>query len=515
MTETPGNNTRIAKNAFFLYVRMILTMVVSLYTSRVVLQVLGVSDFGLYNVVGGVVSLLAFVNGTLASGTQRFLSYELGREDVEQLKTVFSTALLLHFILAVLIVVLSETVGVWFIYNKMNIAADRMQAAFWTFQFSVLAMAVSIIQVPFMASVIAHEKMNVYAYISVYDTVMKLVAVVLIQFIHYDKLVLYGGLILFVTITGELIYNLYCRSQYEECRFRFKYNKVAFHDIVVFSGWNIVGCTAATLQVQGVNVLLNIFCGTIVNAARGIAFQVNGAISQFVGSIQAAVNPQIVKLYAAGQMQEMTKLVLMNSRLAAFFLLLLTIPVFIEVEFILRIWLGTYPVYTPIFVRIILIQSVFQTITRPLVMVTHACGRLKMVSLTAGIILAFSFPVSYILLKTGNSPVVVFIVNVIPWITETLLILYWMRRYIGFPVKSFFKEVYIAVLPWAVVMYLVPYAISVFMSNKEIVKFLFVVLTSLCVSSFILYFQGMDAQMRIAVRHKIKSIINNRMNTVI
>lgn len=293
--QTSDNNKRIAKNTLLLYFRMLITMLVSLYTSRVVLQTLGISDYGLYNVVGGVVTMFTFINGTLATGTQRFLTFELGANNKEKLHKVFNTAMALHELLALVLFLLVETVGLWFLYNKMNIEPGRMDAAFWVFQFSCITMLINVIQVPYISSIISHEKMDIYAYMSIFDVVMKLLIVFLIQVVDYDKLILYGFLYLIVNCISALIYNVYCRRLFEECKISRVFDKKIFKEMMNFSGWNIFGCASVTFQGEGVNILLNMFFGTVVNAARGIAFQVNAIVVQFVGNFQMAVNPQIVK----------------------------------------------------------------------------------------------------------------------------------------------------------------------------------------------------------------------------
>lgn len=506
MSQSSDNNKRIAKNTLLLYFRMLITMLVSLYTSRVVLQTLGVSDYGLYNVVGGVVTMFTIVNGTLATGTQRFLTFELGANNKEKLHRVFNTAMLLHCLMALIIVLLVETVGLWFLYNKMNIEAGRMNAAFWVFQFSCVTMLINVIQVPYMSSIISHEKMDIYAYMSIFDVVMKLLMVFLIQVVDYDKLILYGFLYLVVNCISALIYNIYCRRQFDECKIRRLFDREIFKEMMNFSGWNIFGCASVTFQGEGVNILLNMFFGTVVNAARGIAFQVNNIVLQFVNNFQMAVNPQIVKHYAAGETNEMIKLSTVNSKLAAFLLLFILVPLFVEIEFVLKIWLGEYPAYAPIFLRIILLQSVVQTMTRPVVMMIHAVGKMKLVNLTAGGALLMILPVSYILLKLGASPVTVFMVNVIPWFLETLFELLCLKKYIGLSPLAFYKSVYGRVFPVGVLMFVLPY-ITYFSMVDGWLRFFAVCIVSVLSSSVLIYFMGLDKSMRAFVVNKISSIL--------
>jgi len=509
MDQTTENNKRIAKNTSLLYIRMLVTMCIGLYTSRVVLQTLGISDFGLYNVVGGIVAMFSFLNGNLAGGTQRFLSFELGTGNKQKLRKTFSTALILHIILALIILILAETLGLWFVYHKMNIGADRMNAALWVYQCSVLASMVSVIQVPFMSSLIAHEKMNIYAYMSIYDAGMKLLIVYFIQVIDYDKLILYAALILIVNVSAAIIYNKYCSIHYEECRFRFVFEKSLFKEMLSFSGWNVIGTFASACNGQGVNILLNMFFGTIVNAARGIAFQVNNILLQFVNNFQTAVNPQIVKYYANGQIVQMSRLVINNAKFAAFLLLIIAIPIFIEIEYVLRLWLGEYPKYAPLFLRIILIHSVISSMTRPLVAMVHASGKVKMVSLTSGICLLIALPVNYLFLKLGYPPEFVFIVNIIPTILEQFFETYWMRRYIGFSMKSFYLKVYCSVFPLSLILFIPPYIISSYIEN-DTSRFFTVGFTSIATSCIGIYFLGLNSSQRDSVLAFLKKKIFSR-----
>lgn len=506
------NNKRIAINTLYMYVRMLVIMLVGLYTSRVVLATLGASDYGLYNVVGGIVVVLASINGTLATGTQRFLSFAIGENDENKLKSVFSTALLLHILFAVVLLVIAESAGLWFLNTKMNIPEGREMAAFWVYQFSIITTVVSIIQVPFMSAIITHERMNIYAYMSIYDVSAKLLIVFLIQVVASDKLLLYAGLYCVVSFTSALIYNIYCRSKFMECRMIPKFNKLIFRDMAVFSGWNIFGCVAVPLQTQGLNILLNIFFNTIVNAARGIAVTVNNIIIQFVNNFQIAVNPQIVKLYAAGEKKEMTNLVINNSKFAGFLYLIIAVPLFVEIEFVLDLWLGEYPEYTIPFVRIILIQSLIQTLTRPVVMVVHAVGKMKGPNLTAGIALLLAVPMTYVLLKMGLDPVSVFAINLIPWLLETFFELYFENKYIGFPIWGFYKRVYLVVFPIALLIVMVPYLAHIFLPLEGLVRFFVVCTISVVTSSVVIYYLGLSKNLKKMVVGKVKSIVLSKFH---
>lgn len=508
------SNKRIAKNTLFMYFRMLIIMVVGLYTSRVVLATLGASDFGLYNVVGGIVVVLASINGTLATGTQRFLSFAIGENDENKLKTVFSTAVVLHLLFASIFLLIAETAGLWFLNTKMNIPVGREDAAFWVYQFSIISTIISIVQVPFMSAIIAHERMNVYAYMGIFDALSRLLVVYLIQVSEYDKLIFYSALICGVGAVSALIYNLYCRYKFSECKLHPKIDKTIFKEMAIFSGWNIFGCVAVPLQTQGLNILLNIFFNTIVNAARGIAVQINNIIIQFVNNFQTAVNPQIVKLYAAGEKQEMIHLVINNSKFAGFLYLFIAVPLFVEIEFVLDLWLVEYPEFTIPFVRIILIQSLIQTLTRPVVMVVHAVGKMKGPNLTAGIAILLAVPITYVLLKMGFDPVTVFAINIIPWLLETFFDLYYENKYIGFPIWGFYKNVYLVVFPIALIIGAVPYFAHVFLPLEGWGRFLIVCTISVITSCVVIFYLGLSPHLRKMVVNKVQSVISTKIKKI-
>ncbi len=439
------SNKRIAKNTIFLYLRMIVTMTVGLYTSRVILKTLGISDFGLYNVVGGFVAMLGFLNVTMANGTQRFLSFTLGENNVEKLRAVFSNSLIIHILITFIALLLAETVGLWFVINKLNIPEGREIAALLVYQFSIITFAISVLQVPFLSSIVAHERMNIYAYLSIYDAIMKLLIVYFVCKINYDKLVLYSIMICIVQLSCFFIYVAYCKKSFKEVTFRMVPNRKILKEMTGFSIWTLVGSLGYTTNGEGINVLLNMFWGTAVNAARGVAFQVNNVILGFSRNFQVAANPQIVKLYAEGDVKGMTDLALRTSRLSGYLLLILMLPFFLGIEFILKIWLGKYPEETPLFLRIILLQSLIQSLAGPVVTVTHAGGKLKMPNLTGGLFILSSLPVCYLALRLGCSPGLVLLINIYPWLLETFFDAYYAQKYTGFSLKRFYNEVYLKV----------------------------------------------------------------------
>lgn len=510
LTQTSANNKRIVKNTLLLYLRMIVMMFIGLYTSRVILNALGVSDLGLQNVAGGVVSMFTFLNGTLASGTQRFISYDLGSGDTIQLKKTFQTAMTLHLILALVIVLLSETVGLWYMYNKLNVEPGRMEAALWCFHLSVISSVVSIIQVPFMSCLIAHEKMGAFAYMTIYDATCKLLAAYLIMMVSFDRLIFYSSLCLVFSLIGTYIYNFYCRRHFDECSFTFGYDKAVFRKMLSFSSWNTLGCMAVVGQTTGVNLVINLFCGTAINGARAIAFQANGLIMRFVDNFQVAMNPQIIKYYSSNDIDNMSRLVIRGALIASFLLLFLGIPLFIEIEWVINLWLGKCPDYVPIFLRIVLIESLFRTMGNPTITAMHATGQMKEVNYTVGLILLCILPVSYLLFKLGFSVEFVLAANVIPWVIVPFVRIHWLNKYADnrFPTQKYLKQVYCKMPLLAILMFSVPYFIKCQMTDDNFLTFVIVGFASVITSSSVIYFWGMDSEMRLATNNMIKKIIS-------
>lgn len=438
-----------------LYVRMLLLMAVTLYTSRVILQVLGVEDFGIYNVVGGIVTMFTFLNGGMVSATQRYLTFEIGRGDKEKLRKVFTTAVQIHAAIAVIIVLLSETVGLWFLHNKMVIPADRMTAAMWVFQCSVIACVVNIMSIPYNADIIAHEKMSAFAYISIVEAALKLGIVFLLMCSPYDRLIVYAILLLAVQIAVRLIYTKYCTRHFEESKYGHFLDKSLFREMVFFAGWSFWGNLAVVLYTQGLNMMLNVFFGPVVNAARGIAVQVQGAVQQFVSNFQMALNPQITKNYAVGNLEQMHSLMFRSARFSFFLLFFLTLPILLETNFLLTIWLKTVPENTVIFTQIMICISLIYTTANPCVIANQATGKVKVYQMVVGSILLTILPISYIVLKVGAPAWSVFIVHFCVESVAQLSRMYMLRKLIHLPVREYFKNIYLpiaAVVTVAVIM---------------------------------------------------------------
>lgn len=498
-----ASNKRITRNTLFLYIRMLLTMGVTLYTSRVVLNALGEVDFGIFNVVGGIVTMLAFLNGIMSSGTSRFLTYELGCGNARQLNKVFSVALLIHIGIAGLVFLLAETIGLWFLMTQMTIPSERMDAAFWVYQFSVLSCVVQLTQTPYSASIIAHERMNIYAYISILEVVLKLgVAGLLVYCVTSDKLIFYAAAVFAVFLMVALIYRFYCMRRYVECRFHFVRDNNLYKTLLHFSGWDMIGTLCVVSQGQGINILLNLFFGPVVNAARGVAFQVEGAFNAFVGNFMLAVQPQIVKLFAIGELQEMIRLVNAGAKYAFYLVWLLALPVFLKTQYILSLWLKEVPEYTVVFLRLILINCLIRSVARTVVIAVHATGNIKKLNLWGGTIGLLPLPLSYIFLRLGYTPEIAFIVVIVCSLACNFAELMVLRKQVCFSLHRYLFQVYLTCCCVVVCSAVLPAMVRPYMENHI---FSLLAFGGLCLCSVILtvYLIGIDRQERKKINHFI------------
>ena len=446
MQNQSANNKRIAKNTLLLYVRMLFGMLVSLYTSRVILQTLGVEDYGVYNVVGGVISMFTFLNGAMSSATSRYITFEIGKGNIEQLKKVFSTSLQIHAVIALLIVILGETVGLWFLMNELVIPEGRMDAAMWVYQCSIVSCVVGIMSVPYNADIIAHEKMSAFAYISVLEIISKLAIVYLLVVLPFDKLKVYAVLVLMVGLLIRYIYTRYCHKHFEESHYIHRIDKPLLKEMSSFAGWSFWGNLASILYTQGLNMMLNIFFGPVVNAARGIATQIQGVVQQFVGNFQMALNPQITKTYAAGELQKMHSLMFRSARFSFMLLFFLSLPILLETNYILTLWLGIVLENTVIFARIIIAISLIYTIANPCVIANQATGKVKVYQAVVGGLLLLILPISYIVLKMGAPAYSVFIVHFCVESVAQFARMYMLRNMIDLPLLSYVKNIYLPIM---------------------------------------------------------------------
>lgn len=473
MSTQSENNKRIAKNTLMLYIRMLFTMVVSLFTSRVILQTLGIEDYGVYSVVGGIIPMFAFINGGMVAATQRYLSFEIGKGNLTQLKKVFSTSLQIHALIAFIIILLGETIGLWFLYEKLVIPVERMTAAFWVYQCSIVACVINIMSVPYNADIIAHEKMSAFAYISILEVVLKLIIVYALYITPWDKLITYAVLILSVQIIIRLVYARYCNKHFDESHYHHHIDKLLFKEMFSFAGWSCWGNLAGVLYTQGLNIILNIFFGPIVNAARGIAVQVQSTVQQFVGNFQVAINPQITKNYATGELSQMHNLMFRSARFSFFLLFFLTLPVLLETEYILTLWLRTVPPDTVIFTRWMIGISLIYTIANPCVIANQATGKVKVYQAVVGGILLLILPISYIVLRLGAPAYSVFIVHFCVESVAQVARMFMLRKYINLPMRAYLRHIYLPIL--IVVISSCPLPIYVnHLMNESFIRFLIV-----------------------------------------
>ena len=405
MSENISNNKRIAQNTLFLYFRMILIMGVTLYTSRVILDKLGVEDYGLYQVVGGVVGMLSFLNGTLSNGTSRFLTYELGARNHARLQATFSTAFYVHLVLGLIVFLLMETGGMWFLYHKLVIPPERLTACIWVFQLSILTTLVAITQVPYTAAIMAHERMGIYAYISIFEAFAKLAVCYLLSVSSFDRLIVYAILIAVVQILVAVFYRVYCIRHFSESRLQKVFDKSIFRGMMGFSGWNIMANLAETLKLQGVLVLINMFFAPAVAAAQAVANQVSNAMMQFVNNFRSAINPQIIKLYAAGNEEASRKLTLQTTVYCFDLILLLGFPAIIIMDELMHLWLVEVPEYAVVFTQWIIICNIISTFSASFYVPMMAANRMKSNSIAAVFLGIGQFVVLYFLLKIGFGPV--------------------------------------------------------------------------------------------------------------
>ena len=442
MSDNASNNKRIAKNTAFLYLRMFISMSVSLYTSRVILKTLGVEDYGVYNVVGGVVAMFSFINATMSSATSRFLTFEIGRNNQEKLKDTFNASFWVHVVIAAIVFILCETIGLWFLNYKMVIPEGREFAANIVFQLSILATIISITQVPYNATLIAHEKMDIYAYVEMANVFLRLAILYLLVIFKYDKLILYGILTLIVSTGIAMFYRMYGASKYKECHVQLKWQWPIIKPMLSFSGWDFFGNMSVTARTQGVSMLLNVFFGPVMNAAAAIASSVQGAVMSFANNVSTAVRPQIIKYYAQGKSKEMGDLINNACRLNFFILSLLTIPLCGEINYILSIWLGEYPSQTAIFCILTLLFNLFANMSYMVATGIHAYGRIIRPSLINGTLYLLVIPITYFSFKLGGNAWAPYLFNLLAVICGMLSNVYTLHKYIpDYSIKTFIYKV--------------------------------------------------------------------------
>ena len=508
MTTVAENNKRIVKNTLLLYARMFFMMLISLYTSRVVLNTLGVEDYGIYNVVGGVVAMMGILNGAMSTSVQRFLNFELGAGDNERLQQTFSMSLNIYALFALIFVILAETIGVWFLNTHLLIPQERLLAANYVFQFSIFATVISLLSNPYNAAIVAHERMDVYAYTSIFEVLVKLGIVYLLLVISFDKLIGYGLFLTCASCLVTLVYYLFCKKHFIECRYRLYWNKSLFRQLFSYFSWNLFGSTAGLIKTEGLNILLNIFFNPVVNAARGIACTINNVLMQFFNNFYTAVRPQIVKYYAQGDRESMLNLVFRSTRYSFFLCLIVSLPVLIEAPYLIYFWLGQIPEYVIIFTRLIVIISIVDALASPIMTAAHATGKIKLYQFLVGMITILNIPISYCVLKfVYADAVTVYVVSLALAVIAFVVRLWIVKRLVDFSIRLYFRTVILRILGLAILSVPLPLGLHLILESSFI-SCVTVIAVSVISSCIFIYALGMNSSERTTVvkviRNKVK-----------
>lgn len=502
---------RIAKNTFVLYIRMILMMFINFYTTRVILDTLGVDDFGIYNVVGGFVGMFSMISGSLNAACARFLNFALGKGDMNHLKNVFSTEVSIQVLLALFVFVLSESVGLWFLNHKMVIPPDRLFAANWCFQLSVFNFCIGLTMVPYTASVIAHEKMDTFAYFSIYDAVMQLVITYLLVISPIDKLIFYASFLWLNAWVMRVVYHVYCKRHFEECTYHWMLDKPLVKEIFSFSGWNLIGASSAVLRDQGCNVMLNLFFGPSVNAARGIGNKIHGTAVGFVSNFLSAMTPQITQSYSSGDREYMNKLIFKGAKLSFFMMLFMAVPLIINARYILTIWLKEVPDDSVLFGQLAFVMTMASVLSNPLITAQLATGKIKKYQIIVGGLQMLNLPVSYIFLKLGCFPQVVVVVAIVLELLCLSARLVLLRSMINLDSKAYLKQVVFRVFLVSAISVPIP-AILAYYTDESFLRLIYTSLVSMLMVGICIVYVGCDKSERIFVFSKVNLIIRNKFS---
>lgn len=505
MSNSAQNNKRIAKNTAMLYIRTLFVMFISLYTSRVILEALGVDDYGIYQVVGGIVAMFSVISSSLSTAISRFITFEIGSGNKERLKRIFSTSVTIQIAIAVIVAVLTEFVGLWFMEAEMQIPPERLNAARWVLHCSVLTFCINLLSVPYNACIIAHEHMSAFAYISIFESVVKLAICYAVMASPIDNLVFYAILMLILALLIRIIYAVYCHHNFEESRTSWGFDKGIFKEMIGFSGWSFFNNSAFILNNQGVNMLINIYFGVAVNAARGIATQVEHAVLQFVNSFTTALNPQITKSYANGDLPGMHKLVCRGAKFSYFSMLLLALPIIIETEQILSVWLVEVPAHAVAFVQLSLIMGMCDCIGNSGYTACIATGKLKRYSLTITSIACLEFPLAWMFFAIGSTPEYAYYTYIAVKVTILFVRMHLMEKMIGLKCSMYATNVFLPIAATTVAALILPIAIY-FNMKSGIARFILLALTSVVSVSLATLYIGMSKNERMVILHKIKDI---------
>lgn len=504
MEEIKANNSRIVKNTVYLTIRMFIVLIVSLYTVRVVLRELGTVDYGILNVVGGLVAMFGFLNASMNNAIQRFYNYEMGKNGYQGGKRVYNSALVIQFLLAIIIFILLESIGLWFLYNKLVIPDDRFQIAFWLFQFSTLGSILVIMQIPFSASIIAHEKMDYFAIVSIIDVILKLAIALSIPYSPIDKLFFYGLMILIIRVLIFLLYYVYAKVRFDELKFYPHYDKLFIKEMLSFSGWNLFGNFSRIGKEQGFNMLLNMFFGPTINAARGLAYQISASAQSFVNTITTSARPQLTHAYAQDHVDRSIYIMYIISKISYLSVLMLSIPIFYEIYFILSIWLGdTIPNHTHAFVRLVLLANMIRIFSPPTSFLVHATGKMKKYQFFTSVVTISFIPVAYIFLKLGASAEFVFGIAALFTLLSLVTGIYILSTLIDFSIKKYLRNVTLPMMLITIITALIS-LIPLFILQEGWVRLIIVSMCSFLSTTIAGYVIGLNKKEKTAVSTIIK-----------
>lgn len=504
------NNKRIAKNSIYMSIRMVIVLCITLYTTRAILDVLGVEDYGIYNVVCGFVSMLAFLNTSMSNGIQRFFNFEYGKNGEVGANRVYNTALIIQSLLAIVILVLAESFELWYMYEKMVIPAERFIAAQWIFQLSLVSFLFIIMQAPYTAAVMAHEKMDFYAIVSVLDAVLKLGIVFVIPLFDGDGLIIYGVLLSLISVLNFILYYVYCKKNFNEIKFHIIFDRTLFRLMLGFSGWNVFGSFANMMKEQGINLIMNLFFGPIVNAARGIAVQINSGLQSFVANLGISIRPQIVQSYAKGDINRTMNLYFSISKLSCCLLYFIALPVIIEIDFILHIWLGdNIPDHTTTFIAIIILTSFVNNLNAATSNVVHASGKMMLYQVTGGLAILLAIPLAYWALKNGASPEWALLMSFITMMFAQIIALIVLKRIVRYSIKEYMRKVLFpfigVVLICSPIIY---YASTLF--KEGLLRFCIITSMSIIVVGIAIYIIGLNTKEKSLIRNMFLNRILHR-----
>lgn len=509
MTQLAENNKRIAKNTLLLYIRLFVTMVIGLFTSRVILSTLGVTDYGVNNVVAGFVAMFSMFTNSLSAAISRFLTFNLGKGDAEKLKTVFSTSVNIMIAMVIIVTIVAEIFGLWFLNSKLNIPADRMYAANWVFHFSVITFAVNLISIPYNASIIAHEKMDVFAYISILEVVLKLAVVYMLYISPLDKLITYSFLLLLVSVFIRIVYGIYCSRKLEECCYSMVFDRTLLKEMGGFAGWNMLGTACTMFNTQGVNILMNLFFGVVTNAARGIVNQVESVIVQFVSNFTTALNPQVTKSYASGNLDYMHSLVYKGTKFSYYLILIMALPFMFEAEFVLKLWLGEYPEEAPLFLRLAIIATMVDRLGNTTAVAAWATGNIKKYYIIVSATIIFVFPLTYIAYKIGAPAYVAYLIFIIFYFVIMWQKVFILKGLTGFQPKEFLKNVMYPITITTIMAILIPLLTAHYLADNVVGSILQIIISVMSSIVAIYLFgltKGEKALMMDTIQSRIKRI---------